>query len=460
MAITSRGTQNIFIDKAVEVLQSPSTKKVIMVAPVAYGKSICIANIVARLDAPCIILQPSKELLLQNYEKYTSYGYEASIYSASVGSKDIGKVTYATIGSIKKEEATIKKLGFKYIIIDECHLGSSSGTSISTFIKNTGIKNVLGVTATPIVLRNTMEGAMLKMMDRTKNNIFSTISHVVQIQEMIDSKYWSPLRYDIRTVDNDSLKFNSNGSDFTLASILKAYDVNNIEERCVEAVKDLRAKKRKSILIFAPSIASAVSMSSKIPRSAVVHNNISAKERKRIIDSFKMLEIDVVINVEILTTGFDHPQLDSIILARPTASIALFYQMLGRITRIHEAKRDGLIIDLSGNVSKFGMIEDLNYEYIPGYGWGLFTKDTLLTHTAMSLSKKPTKKLLKEYATAGGGMIASEHGKIRLKFGKFKDKQIQDVPLWYLSFILENFDFNSLAMKELKNSIETFLKLK
>lgn len=473
-----RGTQGQFVETSVGVLMSPSTKKCVMVAPVAYGKSICIANTIMRLDAPTIILQPNKELLEQNFRKYTGYGYSASICSQSLKlyqknkrpyteiegipylCDEVSDVTFATVGSIKSMVDIVLENKVKYLIIDECHLNTKSASVIRGFIRDTKIKNVLGVTATPIVLANGFDGAMLKIMSSAKNNLFSTISHVVQIKEMIDAGYWSKLVYDIKHYSKRGLQFNTTGADYTLESLQVNYDENNIEKKCIEAVAELRAEGRKSIIVFVPNIKNAEDLSKKIKGSSVVHGKIDTKDRADILKRFKNLEIDVVINVEILTTGFDHPELDAIVMARPTASIALYYQIIGRITRIHDNKANGRIVDLSGNVCKFGKVENLNYEYIEGYGWGLFTDDRLLSNHPLKSLEKPTKDTLRKYASSKGIEEVKEHGKVVLWFGKNKGQQLQHIDKHYLTFMLEEFDFNGAKMKSLKNSIEIVLKLK
>ena len=179
-----RGTQDKFVDTAVDIIMSPSTKKCVMVAPVAYGKSICIANTVMRLDAPSIILQPNKELLEQNFKKYIGYGYKASICSQSLKlyqknkrpyteidgvpylCDEISDVTFATSGSIKSMVEQVKAMKVKYLIIDECHLNTKTASVIRDFIAATKIRNVLGVTATPIVLANSFD---------VKNNEFRKV---------------------------------------------------------------------------------------------------------------------------------------------------------------------------------------------------------------------------------------------------------------------------------------------
>jgi DNA repair protein RadD len=347
------------------------------------------------------------------------------------------------------------------VVVHNCHLNTKGNSVIRDFIGKAKIKNVLGVTATPIVLANSFDGALLRIISSSRNNLFSTLSHVVQIQEMIDNGYWSPLVYDIKHFNRRGLKFNTTGADYTPESIKVNYDENNLDAKCIRSIKELRKEGRKSIIVFVPSVNNAIELSEKVEGSAVVHGNLDIKERSNIIEQFKNKEIDVVINVEILTTGFDHPELDAIVMARPTASVALYYQIIGRITRIHDDKPNGRIVDLSGNVCKFGKIESLNYEYIEGYGWGLFTKDRLLTNHPLQANDKPTKEILTKAATAKGAKEVKDHGDVVIWFGKkYKNQKIKHIDKHYLTWMLEKFDFNSTKMKSLKNSIEIVLNLK
>lgn len=473
-----RGTQPKFTDSAVKFLLSKSTKKSVWVAPVAYGKSICIANIVSRLDAPVVILQPNKELLEQNYSKFVNSGGTATVCSKSfkkfIKNKrpyteingetmlcdEVSEVTYATPGSIKSKIDEVKAIGVKYLIIDECHLNTKSASVIKKFMNAAKIKKVLGVTATPVILSSGFGGSSLKIMTSAKVNLFSNLGHVVQIQEMIESGFWSKLVYDVKQYSREGLVFNTTGSDYTKESLKINYHDNNIEPKCVTSVKELRAEGRKSIIIFVPMVEDALRLQKLIKGSAVVHGELKTEEREDILRRFKSLELDVVINVEILTTGFDHPQLDAIVLARPTASIALYYQIIGRITRIHPDKPNGRIVDLSGNVYKFGKVEYLNYEYIEGYGWGLFTNESLLTDHPLKSLERPNKNSIKYYSGVEGWAAVKKANKVTLWFGKHAGKEIQFIDRNYLTYILDNFENKSDKILRLKEAIRTILKIK
>ncbi len=109
-----RDYQETCVQKGVEVLTSNKPSKSIIVAPTAAGKALIISAIAKELNGLVLVLQPSKELLTQNYKHYTSYGLEASIYSASLGRKELDKsVIFATIGSVIKDVETLRKKGLK-----------------------------------------------------------------------------------------------------------------------------------------------------------------------------------------------------------------------------------------------------------------------------------------------------------------------------------------------------------
>jgi len=458
-----RGTQLEFVNGAVEELLSKSTRKSVWVAPVAYGKSICLAAIIAKLNAPTLILQPNRELLLQNFSKYRNYGYDATICSKSLKTKqrggklyttlengeeircdEISKVTFATAGSIKNSVEDLKKHGIKYILIDECHLSTGTDSVIRNIISGAKIKKVLGVTATPVVLHNGSGGSCIKIISSAFKNLFSNLGHVVQVKEMIDAGYWSKLVYDIKVIDSSTLEYNSSGAEYTLESLKETYDINSTERRCVDAVKELKKEGRKSILIYVPTVQQAIDLAKRIPGSKVVYGELGAEERQKILKDFKELRTSVVINVNILTTGFDHPELDAIVMARPTASIALYYQIIGRITRIHFNKPNGRIVDLSGNVAKFGKVEYLNYEFIDGFGWGLFSNEYLLSNFPINSAHRPTKKNIRDGALFDGYREVEKAGETKLWFGKHTGKQLKQVPQHYLTYILKTFNAESI----------------
>lgn len=457
-----RSYQEESVNCGVEVMSSSSPCKEVLVLPTGAGKSIIIAEIAKKLDGNILIVQPSKELLSQNLKKFQHIGGVASVFSASFNSKEIGKITYATIGSLSVE--AFLNANIKYVIQDECHLHTQQGSKLSLFLNGIKVKNLLGLTATPLYLKSTMEGSQLKIMTRVKGKLYNKISHVTQISELVKDKFWSRLEYEVVDVDNSSLKFNTSGSDYTLESMIINYSENMIAKKITDKIKFL--DHRKSILIFVPTIADAEDLARRIKGSQVVHSKISAKERDFIIDSFKNLRHRVTINVNVLSVGFDHPQLDCVITARPTASIAMYYQQIGRGCRIHPDKDYCQVVDYSGNVSKFGALEDLNFEDLKGYGWGLFSKDVLLSSVPMMSSVAITKRSLLEKtstskATPPAKIIYNVEtiNNLTFWFGKHKGKTarqlVNEGEHQYLKWITTGTNFNWMGEKleNLKKSI-------
>lgn len=445
------------VDAGLKVMNAPKDKAIV-VAPTGAGKSLLIAKIVSELNAPVLILQPSQELLVQNYKKYLAFGGRASIYCASLKQRsidkmayteingemkrcdEVSKVTFATIGSIKKELAKLKKKGVKKVIVDEIHLQSKAGSQMRKFIKDLKATNVLGLTATPIYLEGGMNGSRLVMINRTRGTLFRKIAHVTQISELVEKKFWTPLSYKIISNDESALELNSTGSDYKEESQKEYYKANDLNGQIVEEVKRLKKEGRQRILIFVPTIEEAEQLYRSIPNAAVVHSKLSKMERDLMVEGFTTGDIPVAINVNVLATGYDNPEIDAIITARPTSSVALAYQQLGRGVRLHPGKLDCLIVDFSGNVKRFGRIEELTFEEIPYYGWGMFNGEGyLLSDYPIMTSLKPTKEILirngereESYAKMKEDFKEKVHktelaASPKLNFGKFKGKSVKEV---------------------------------
>lgn len=441
-----RNYQDDSVNVGIEILSSTKARRELLVLPTGAGKSIVIAKIVEQIKEPVIILQPSKELLEQNYSKFITVGGEASIYSASAGVKEIGHVTFATIGSIKKEVEKLKKLGKVKVIIDEAHIGVKSGSQLRDFLKALGVNNTLGLTATPFVLQSSMNGAELKMLTKIKGKLFTTIAYVHQMNTMLSESYWTPIEYRVIEQDDEFLKVNSSGSDYTEESMRKFYEGNDLNSQIIDNVNYRLSEGSKSILVFVPTIEEAVSLSLKISGSEAVSSLTPKKERDRIIEGFKNGEIHVVINVGILTTGFDYPELDTIILARSTMSFALYYQMIGRGVRIHDGKTKTVVIDLSENYNRFGKIEDFTVDFVEDYGWGLFKGESLISNYPIEAKHRPQKKNLGKKVNIATSVSTAKIGvgSSILPFGKHKDKSLNTVLIedkGYLVWMYEKFTF-------------------
>lgn len=440
-----RQNQTEPVAKAIDFFRQAKPRPSLIVLPTAWGKSILTAFVARACQDKLIVLQPSKELLEQNYLKYSDlcgcFGLNAGIYSASFGRKDIMPVTYATIGSIKNLGAEFKRMGFTKMLIDEAHLYPREADSmLGRFLKDSGITHVLGITATPVKLQtnrdlsgNTFSKLVMLTSRSKKGNFFKDIIHVGQVQEMVRLGYWSPLTYQTAAFDGSKLVFNTSKSEYTEESVQAAYDANGGTEQIIAALN--AHPDRKHILAFAPSVADAQHLASVYPNSAVIYGDMEKGLRADIISRFREGRIRVIFNVRVLSTGFDYTGIDCIVLGISTASIALYYQIIGRATRIDPDKENALIIDLGGNVDRFGRVEDITFEQ--GKQWRMFGSGGRLLsgipiHEIGCYTREDTARVDSQAAAPVEVM----------PFGKYKGERIKDIPTAYKSWMIRTFQWD------------------
>jgi len=363
-----REYQQQIVNIAVDSLKNNKENNFI-VAPTGAGKSIIIANIVKNLNSKVLVLQNNKEILQQNYNKYISYDFEASIFSASCNIKEIGDVTFAMIQSIYKLGDLFKN--FKYVIVDECHLiAENSNGMYNTFLKSIGSPNVLGLTATPYknvtiskkINNYTFEtSTSLKMINRMYPSFFKKMLYNIEISYLQEQGFLSELvyQYPDDSFSYSNMPLNSTGADFKANDMDLYISSNERIKACVNGIIK-NFKKRKLFLVFASSKKQAEKIQKELGlESSIIYGTTSGEQRESIIKDFKEQKIKVIINIGVLTTGFDCPELDCIVLCRPTLSLSLLYQMIGRGLRIAEGKENCLILDCCNITKKLGRIETI-----------------------------------------------------------------------------------------------------
>ena len=440
------------VEKGVAFFKQKKAVPSIIVAPTAFGKSIVIAEIAHQLGEKLLVIQPSKELLEQNYTKFINLGGQASIYSAAMGEKEIGEVTYATIGSIVNIAHKFNTLGIKKVIIDECdRFPREPDGMLRRFLTAAKITHVLGLTATPLKLQTNIDehfrpfSKLVMLTSKSKKgNYFKEVIHVAQIKEMCDLGFWSPLQYESYDFDTGALVYNSTNAEFTDDSIKRAYKQQDIGGKIVKRISEL--KDRKSILVAVPSIEEAKELSTRLPSCEAIFSGMPDSDRNQIISDFKSGKLRIIVQVTILSVGFDHPELDCIITGRPTASLSWWYQFVGRVTRIHPEKLNGLVIDFVGSVPKFGKVEDLYFKYEEPL-WKLYGEDSKL------LTGIPLHEIgLHKENQPSPHDVAAQGAVVQMTFGKYRGTEIRKIPIWYRKWMLENIKwtpFNNAIKVEL-----------
>lgn len=438
-----RKYQEAAINTGVNFFQKKNDKNDVIVIPTGGGKSWVIGGVASNVDGNTLVLQPSKEILEQNYKKAEKllggafrFGHsDLGIYSASVGLKQIRKITFATIGSIHKKPELFEH--FQNIIQDECDVTNAKGGMYADFFEDMG-RPILGTTASPYRLHppTLYNGSVIKMIHRTRPRVFHNLAHITQNKELFDAGYLCPIKYHRDEFDAAQLSLNTTGVEFTDFSVKQYAREKDIVGKIVRIVKDVTSP---HILIFVNSIEEGENVHKRLlaggRESAILTGETQKDLRERILADFTSGRQRIVINVGVLTVGFDFPALTCIIMARMTNSLRLYYQMGGRGIRIspETAKEYCDLFDLGGNVQRFGHIEDFEIVGPPGME-RLKSGPRFLT----GVDLKTGKDLEAERAAMASRPQAAP-GEATLTFGQHKGVKISQVPGGYLAWLINKF---------------------
>lgn len=346
-------------DACMEFFGQKKKQAGVVVAPCGSGKSHLVADVSRRLGEPVVIFQPRKEILEQNLNKLRAAGMHPKIFSASMGRKEVGDVTLATIQSAIKHPS--KFTHFNYVIIDECDYVNPKKGGYKSFLAAIGEHKVIGLTATPFRLHIDREGVMFRTITRSRPKVFQKVIDVTQIAELVKNGWWSPLEYfSIGNFDRKHLQLNTTRTDYNEGALKTYYEDIRFKEGIVTVTKRLLEINRTGVLVFTRFIEEAEWVAKQVG-GMVVSANTPKTERERIIYLFRSGVIKVVCCCETLAVGFDYPELDTVVLARPTLSLRLYSQMAGRVVRPHPDKKSAMVVDLCANVRTFGKMEDFHF---------------------------------------------------------------------------------------------------
>ena len=423
------------------------------------GKSVILGHLSHSLKGEkCLMIVPSQELLLQNHQAILNEGGNCSLYSASVGRKDVSDLTLATIGSLKDKGSEFK--GFKYIIVDEAHYkfnATSDEAVFKSFLREVKPKKLLGLTATPFMLDSVKGQPALKMLTSMRPKIFQDIIHVTQVKEVIEAGRWAKIKYEVHPVDKSNLEVG--GAEYTKESIDLFLRENNVNNRICLKLSELKSEKT---LTFVPTVEIAEKMSQWFNKkydgkysSAVVSALTPKRERLEIVRRFKDVNdtLNHVINYGTLAVGFDYPALKNILCGRPTMSLALFYQIVGRGCRVSEGKEYMTFYDFCGNTSFFGDVQNLTIENCFG-GWKCFIGDNLFTGFPLNCGITVSKSFL-----ARPPKVTGIDYNMKFWFGKYENVNVFKTPKFYRDYILKSYQANPLLNEKEVALKELLLKL-
>lgn len=331
----------------------------VIVLPTGAGKSLVIAELARIAKGRVLVLAHVRELVEQNHAKYLSFGLQAGIYSAGLQRKESDhKVIFGSIQSIARAPAEFFE-NFSLVVIDECHRVSVDGETqyfqvISQLQKLNAGLCVLGLTATPYRLGLGWiynYHAPDKIMKTEEERFFKKCLFELSIRYMIQNKYLTPpvtIDSPVACYDFSSLKLNGTSYVQTqIETLLK--DQRRITPLIIKNIIAM-AQDRQGVMIFTSSVNHAIEIMQCLPPyiAALVVGDTEDKERDEIIEAFKKKQLKFLVNVSVLTTGFDAPHVDVIALLRPTESVSLYQQIVGRGLRLSPGKEDCLILDYTG----------------------------------------------------------------------------------------------------------------
>lgn len=365
MKIVPRDYQAASVDAMIKfATNNPPEKHAYVDLPTGSGKSVVIADFAERLvkaGKRVLVLCRQGELVRQNAERLQQLtdGVNVGVYSASLGRKDVdADVIFGTVQSVVK---SVHKLGrINCIIVDEAHQipaksESQYGKVISEIRKYQPKCRLFGLTATAY---RTSSGLIYG-----DGKIFDECCYAVPLQKMLDDGHITPWTLPaVNQVDMSNITVR--GGEYDLEQMSDAF-IAKVEDNVAEILSLCDGRKR--VLVFASSIAHAHALHLILGSSGAICNTITGDDhrtrRESAINAFAAEPVKqmFLINVGVLTTGFDAPNVDAVVICRGTKSAGLFYQILGRGMRKHPSKTDFLVLDFGGNFEEHGDPTDPNF---------------------------------------------------------------------------------------------------
>jgi len=337
-----------------------SDEAAVIVLPTGAGKSLVIAELARLAKRKILVLTHVKELVEQNHAKYESYGLTGGIFSAGLKRKESHhQVTFASVQSVS---ANLDQFRDEYslVIIDECHRVSGDDTSqyqriIELLRQQNDALKVLGLTATPYRLAM---GWIYRYHYRgfvrgEDGKPFQHCIYELPLSYMINRGYLTRpelvnaavAQYDFSALPRDRF---GEYAEQDVNQLLSKH--KRVTRSIIEQVVELAAE-RHGVMIFAATVDHAREVTDYLPEreTALITGATDQKDRDSLIQRFKQRKLKYLVNVSVLTTGFDAPHVDFIAILRPTQSVSLYQQIVGRGLRLDEGKQNCLVIDYAGN---------------------------------------------------------------------------------------------------------------
>jgi len=349
----------------------------LIVIPTAGGKSLVLAAFVREAieawpDTRIVVLSHVKELLSQDHAELLAHWPEApaGIYSAGLGLRQINaQVLIAGIQSIYRRAYELQRVDV--VIVDEAHLIPRKADAMyRQFLRELAEINpylkILGMTATPYRLDS-------GMLHEGPEALFDAIAHETSVRDLIDQGYLCKLITKQPKTQLDVTGVGTRGGEFIPGQLEAAVDHADTTRAAVREIVALGAD-RKSWLVYAAGINHCRHIAAEIRShdvdAACIFGETHKDERAELIERFKTGDLRCLVNVNVLSVGFNAPNVDLLAMLRPTKSTGLYVQIVGRGTRVAEGKPDCLVLDFSQNVKRHGPVDAVDPKTAGGDGTG------------------------------------------------------------------------------------------
>jgi len=359
-----RPYQEPIAQKVFDYMSKNKGKHPLVACPTGSGKTVIASDIIEKAlrkwpKTHILVISHVQEILDQDYKSISFHTKrDVGLYSAGLGKRQIHQITVAGIQSIYRTPELFK--AYKLIIIDECHLiPPGKNTMYRKFFAGLDNPRYLGLTATPFRLGS---GYIYGEEDSLFHDLVYDLTEMHKFNKLIADGYLCNLKTQATDIELDTDNIHMMGGDFDKKEMSKQFDVKHITNKAVQEIIT-KGKDYKKWLIFAIDIEHAEHIAEELSKNGIPTMVIHSKmefDRRVVIDSYKSGIFKCMVNVNVLTTGFDDPEIDLIALLRPTKSPVVHVQTIGRGLRIAPNKDHCLILDFAGNTERLGPINDVH----------------------------------------------------------------------------------------------------
>lgn len=337
----------------------------VIVLPTGAGKSLVVADLARKAreaSGRVLVLAHRKELIEQNAEKVRALLPHESVGLFSAGLRRWNSDANIVLAGIQSAHKKAEYFGERHLVlIDEVHLVPADGEGMyRKFLDDLRRYNpklrMVGLTATPY---RTGEGSICGA-----GKLFQRICHEVKVQPLIAAGYLSPLVSNPAAAAVDCSSLRVRGGEFIAGEMESLFDDS---AKVSAAVSEIIAKTqgRQSILVFCAGVAHAQHVTERIAAAgesvAAVTGGTTDLERAGALSRFRAGQLRFLVNCDVLTTGFDAPNIDAIAILRATQSPGLFVQICGRGFRKSWGKENCLILDFGGNIERHGPVDAVDF---------------------------------------------------------------------------------------------------